>query len=55
MYHPLSLSNEKGIEHFYFFSSIACNLTIASIRLRQEHYYLATIQRAKLKGGFMSH
>ena len=36
--------------HWTFFSSIACNSTVASNKQRQEKNNLATIQRAKLKG-----
>ena len=48
IYNSFSRSNEKPIEHF--FSSIACNSTIASNKQRQEHINLATIQRAYHKG-----
>ena len=45
--------------HFQFpmrkyFSSIACNLTIASNKQRQEHNDLATIERGKISRELMS-
>jgi hypothetical protein len=47
IWNPLSLSNEKFIEHLSF---IACNSMIASNKQRQKHNNLATIWRAKLNG-----